>query len=289
MKYLKYVTVSAVAVLLASCTETQKPDANSKVEASSTQTETKTETSKNAKPIKRPSKKANIKAALENPNRLAAEKADDEIRKAAEVLQFASIKRGLTVLELEAGGGYYTELMSLITGPKGKVIYQNPAAFDAYITPEAVVAKFGDDGNRLPNVERHKSNFDDLSFAKDSSVDVVTWFLGPHELWLANPEGQLTLGAPDNVYAEIFRVLKPGGKFVALDHKAAPGTPETSGGDTHRIDPAKVRERVEASGLEFLKESDILANTTDNYDVMVFDPSVRRKTDRFLHKYVKPK
>jgi predicted methyltransferase len=32
----------------------------------------------------------------------------------------------------------------------------------------------------------------------------------------------------------------------------------------------------------------MLANAADDYSKNVFDPSVRRKTDRFLMKFVKP-
>lgn len=288
MKYLNYLTASAVAVLLVACSDMgsktmEAPAEKAKAEASSQVDQAK------KKPVKSKGNRAVVTRAIQNANRSDLDKADDEIRKTAKVLEFTGIKPGMTVLELEAGGGYYTEILSLMTGPKGKVIYQNPASFDSFLKPEDISARFGADGTRLPNVERRKSNFDDLSFADDNSVDVVTWFLGPHELWFANPEGLLDLGDPGKTYAEIFRVLKPGGKFIALDHKAAAGTPETSGGTTHRIDAAKVRERAVASGLKFVKASKVLANPSDDYDVMVFDPSVRRKTDRFLHMYGKPK
>ena len=36
-----------------------------------------------------------------------------------------------------------------------------------------------------------------------------------------------------------------------------------------------------------LDESDVLANSNDDYAMNVFDPSVRRKTDRFLLKFEK--
>ena len=226
--------------------------------------------------------------ALLNPNRPETDKADDEVRKTADVLNFTSIMPGMTVLELEAGGGYYTQALSYLVGAEGKVIKQNPVGFDAFLKPEDVAARFGADGKRFANVEHHKSNFDALDYVDDNSVDVVTWFLGPHELWLADKDGKLTLGDPDTTYAEVFRVLRPGGKFIALDHKTTPGAPETTGGDTHRIDPDTVKARAITAGFVFKKASNMLANSKDDYNINVFDPSVRRKTDRFLHMYEKP-
>jgi predicted methyltransferase len=231
--------------------------------------------------------KAAVTMALLNPNRPDADRADDEARKAADVLQFTGIMPGMTVLELEAGGGYYTQALSYLVGGDGKVIRQNPAAFDAFMKPEDIAARFGEDGKRFANVEHLKSNFDDYSSVADNSVDVVTWFLGPHELFFT-PEDGNTFGTPEKSYAEIYRVLKPGGKFIALDHKTTPGAPETTGNTTHRIDPDTVKTRASEAGLAFKQASNMLANSKDDYNLNVFDPIVRRKTDRFLHMYVKP-
>ncbi|NNC35999.1 MAG: class I SAM-dependent methyltransferase [Hyphomonadaceae bacterium] len=239
------------------------------------------------KTVQQDGNKAAVTMALLNPNRSDQDRADDEVRKAADVLQFTGIMPGMTVLEMEAGGGYYTQALSYLVGAEGKVIRQNPAAFDAFMKPEDLAARFGEDGNRFANVEHLKVNFDAFETIADDSVDVVTWFLGPHELFFT-PEDGNTFGTPEKSYAEIYRVLKPGGKFIALDHKATPGAPETTGNTTHRIDPDTVKARVAEAGLVFKQASNILANSKDDYNLNVFDPSVRRKTDRFLHMYEKP-
>ncbi|MBL4853698.1 MAG: class I SAM-dependent methyltransferase [Robiginitomaculum sp.] len=228
-----------------------------------------------------------VMKAMQAETRPEADLKDDALRKTADVLVFTGVSAGMTVVDLEAGSGYYTELFSRIVGENGKVIMQNPQRFDAFIKPEVFEARLGKDGERLKNVTHIRGNFDVLD-VPDASADLVTWFLGPHELWLKDEDGALTLGAPDDVYAEIYRVLKPGGKFIALDHKAAPGSPATTGGTTHRIDPVHILASAEKAGFVFKKDSDVLANPADNYDIQVFDSKVRRKTDRFLHMYVKP-
>ncbi len=182
-----------------------------------------------------------VMQAMQAEARPEADLKDDNIRKTADVLAFTGVTPGMTVVDLEAGSGYYSELFSRIVGENGKVIMQNPQRFDAFIKPEVFEARLGKDGERLKNVTHIRGNFDVLD-VPDASADLVTWFLGPHELWLKDEDGALTLGAPDDVYAEIYRVLTPGGKFIALDHKAAPGSPATTGGTTHRIDPAHVLE-----------------------------------------------
>lgn len=207
-----------------------------------------------------------------------------QTRKARDVLAFTGISKGMTVIEMEAGGGVYTEIFSKTVGDDGTVYMQNPPLFDGF-AGDAIKTRVADD--RLPNVKQMRTAFDTLPVA-DASVDVVTWFLGPHELWYY-PDGveKGILGDPDLAFSEIARVLKSGGYFVALDHQAAPGSPAETGGTTHRIDNAIVIERAAATGLKLVDESDVLANADDDYAKNVFDSSVRRKTDRFLLKFAK--
>lgn len=224
-------------------------------------------------------------AAFAKDDRPASDYEQHEVRKAREVLAFTGVGPGMTVIDMEAGGGVYTEIFAKTVGSEGTVHMQNPPLFDNF-AGDAIKARVADD--RLPNVRQMRTAFDTLP-VDDASVDVVTWFLGPHELWF-HPEGAEPgiLGDPDKAFIEIARVLKPGGHFVALDHAAAPGSPADTGGTTHRIDQAIVVERAAAAGMSLLMTSDVLANPDDDYEKNVFDPSVRRQTDRFLLKFQKP-
>ncbi|MEO1135103.1 MAG: methyltransferase domain-containing protein [Pseudomonadota bacterium] len=224
---------------------------------------------------------ARAAAAVDADLRPDADRADDALRKPVNVLAFMEIEPGMRVFEMEAGNGYYTELLSALVGPDGEVVMQNPESFDAFLG-DAVTERVN---GRLSNVRISKSNFDALD-APDASMDVVTWVLGPHELYFEL--NGASLGGVEETYAEIVRILKPGGVFIVLDHAARPGAPETTGGTTHRIDPAIVKALAANAGLVLAGESDVLRNPDDNYDIGVFDPSVRRKTDRFLLKYRKP-
>ncbi len=223
-------------------------------------------------------------AAFAKDDRPEADYEQHQIRKARDVLAFTGIASDMTVIDMEAGGGVYTEIFSKTVGSSGNVYMQNPPLFDGF-AGDAIKARVAND--RLPNVQQMRTAFDTLP-VDDGTVDVVTWFLGPHELWFY-PDGveKGILGDPDKAFKEIARVLKSGGHFVALDHQAAPGSPAETGGTTHRIDKAIVIERAAAVGLKLVDESDVLANADDDYEKNVFDPSVRRKTDRFLLKFAK--
>jgi len=222
-------------------------------------------------------------AIVQSSVRPAEDRTDDAARQPASVLAFIGVEPGVTLFEVEAGQGYYTELFSQAVGPDGTVIMQNPASFDVFLG-EAVERRLVD--NRLPNVRLTKSVFDHLD-AATASVDIVTWLLGPHELYFTPSDGS-SLGEVDASYADIYRILKPGGHLIILDHAAASGAPATTGGALHRIDPSLVKSLVLAAGFEFVDEADFLRNPDDQYEMIVFDPAVRRKTDRFLLKYKKP-
>jgi predicted methyltransferase len=222
-------------------------------------------------------------ALLTAADRPADDAKDDAARKPAEVLAFSKIMPGQTVLEIEAGTGYYTELLSKAVGPTGKVIMQNPNFGEQF---NAEIAKRNETG-RLANVTSSQTMFDALQPA-DASVDVVTWFLGPHELYYKPKENPAGFGDPVKAYAEAFRVLKPGGYFVILDHAAKAGDPPTTGNDLHRIDPKLVKDAAAAAGFTLEEESPLLANPADDHTKGVFDPAIRRQTDQFLLRYKKP-
>lgn len=219
---------------------------------------------------------------LADAGRPAADRNDDAARKPAEVLAFAEIRPGDAILELEAGRGWYTDILSSAVGPTGKIITQNPAEF----TYSAPAMKTRRDAGRLVNVTETTTPFDALQ-ADAASMDKVLWILGPHEVYYT-PRDSKGLGDPAKTYAEIVRVLKPGGVFVAMDHAAEAGAPTTTGQTIHRIDPAVVLASAKAAGFELIGQSDVLANPQDDRSKMVFDATIRRHTDQFLFKFRKP-
>ena len=215
--------------------------------------------------------------ALIHGDRPAADAVDDERRMPLEVLAFAGIEQGMAILELEGGGGYYTEILSRTVGPAGSVIVQNPPSFDSFLGdgPANRIA-----GNRLPNVRNTRTNFDELDVA-DNSIDMVTWILGPHELWFI-PGENVTLGDPEASFAEIVRVLKPGGLFLAVDHIAPASSGPDAWGTLHRVRENTVTDLAEAAGLDVVRISQLHKNENDPLDAGVFDPSIQGKTSKFI-------
>ena len=226
---------------------------------------------------------ADYAAVLADPARPATDKTDDAARKPAEVLAFARIRPGETILEMEAGRGWYSDLLSSAIGPTGKLIVQYPPEFSY----GDAAFKTRTEAGRLRNATITVTAFDKLQ-VESNSVDKVLWILGPHEVYFTPRNAQTgVLGDPQQTYAEIARVLKPGGTFIAMDHAADAGVPTSIAQTIHRIDPAIVLAAAKAVGLQLIEKSDVLANPSDDRSKMVFDATVRRHTDQFLFRFRK--
>lgn len=224
---------------------------------------------------------ADVTAALAHPDRPAEDAADDARRKPDQVLAFAGLETGMDILELEAGGGYYTEILSRAVGTSGSVILQHTPGLMGFVGDGIDVRTAN---NRLSNVQVSITDFDELD-AADNSIDMVTWILGPHELGF-EPGGN-SMGDPAASFREITRVLKPGGVLLAVDHIAPDGSGIEAGGSLHRVEESVVTQLATAAGLSVLRSSDLLKNADDPLTAGVFDPSIAGQTSKFVVLYRK--
>jgi predicted methyltransferase len=91
------------------------------------------------------------------------------------------------------------------------------------------------------------------------------------------------------VNVAVFNALKPGGRYIIIDHSAQPGADVSVANTLHRIDPAIVRREVESAGFVFERESDALANPADPRTMSVFADEIRGQTDQFVMAFRKPR
>lgn len=223
-------------------------------------------------------------AAVANPQRTAADKARDAGRKPAAILDFFAIEPGMTVLDMFSGGGYYTELLSYVVGPQGRVVSHTNSAYANFVGDEAV-NRYADD--RLPNVEILLAENNELELPANE-FDVVMMVLAYHDIYYVDPNnGWPKIDGPKLV-SELYQSLKPGGIVAVVDHYAEAGSPRETGGSLHRIDPGIVIEEMQAEGFVLDGKSEVLRNMDDDYELNMGDPKVRGKTDRFVLKFRKP-
>jgi predicted methyltransferase len=213
-------------------------------------------------------------------DRPEADKARDAGRKPGEVVAFLEIDPGMTVVDLIAASGYYTEVLSVAVGPNGKVYAQNSEfslTFREGRNDKAMTARLAN--NRLPNVERLDREIRDLGLAPDS-VDAALTALNFHDIFNGgSPE------AAAGFLAAVRTFLKPGGTLGLIDHDGDSGQDNKK---LHRIPEATVRKAVEASGFVIAAQADMLQNPDDDHSRNVFDPAIRGNTDRFVLLLRKP-
>lgn len=223
-------------------------------------------------------------AAVASETRPEADRARDAGRNPEAVLEFFGIQPGDIVLEMWAGGGYYTELLAHVVGESGKVVAHMNTPILQFSSEEHTM-RHAD--NRLPNTEILFAENNELTLEADS-FDAATIVLNYHDLyWLSEEYGWVPIDVPVFL-AELYQAIKPGGILGIVDHQAASGSPAETGGTLHRIDSAIVIAELERAGFVLEGESDVLANAEDDHSKSVFDPEIRGKTDRYVLRFRKP-
>jgi predicted methyltransferase len=216
-------------------------------------------------------------AAVSDPSRPAADVARDAARKPDDMLTFSGLKQGDVVLELLPGGGYFTRIFSKQIGPSGHLYAAVPDAKSADAEPAAaaIAAEPGYSNITVVPIQ---------PLPTMPPLDMIWTSWNYHDLHLTRINANMA--AVDKGWLAL---LKPGGVVVIVDHAALPGAPAAATADNlHRIDPAIVKAEMTAAGFVFDGESTVLANPADPHTALVFDPSIRGKTDQFVYRFRKP-
>ena len=208
----------------------------------------------------------------------------DAARKPAETLAFFGVQPGMVALDLFAGAGYYTELLAAVVGPTGRVVAHTNGAYLSGVGDEWT-RRFA--SSRLPNVEQLVAEGNDIELMP-GQFDFVLLSAVYHDVYYVNEARNWPKIDGPRLLAELFTAMKPGATLGLVDHAAAPGSPEETGGTLHRIDPAIVKRDFAAAGFVLDAESDVLRNPADDLSKGVFDPAVRGKTDRFMLRFRRP-
>jgi predicted methyltransferase len=225
---------------------------------------------------------SNIANAVADQNRPDEDRQRDADRKPAEVLTFVGIKNGEKVADFIPGTGYFSRILSSAVGPQGHVYGFFPSELANFIKRQLP-----------PNGSTPYLEFKNVSviavpvndFAAPEPLDLVWISLNYHDLH--DP-----FFAPADVAKinkAVYAALKPGGRYVVIDHAAAAGSGLRDTNTLHRIDEASVKSEVEAAGFKLEGESALLHNAGDPRTANVKDPTIRGKTDQFILEFRKPK
>lgn len=209
-----------------------------------------------------------LERAMASAQRPAADKERDANRKAPQILNFMGVESGMTVLDINASVGWYTEVLSYAVGPDGVVYMQNrPGGRNA----EGAAARAA----RLANVEPWNAPIAELPA---ESIDFALTALNFHDFHNSNP------AAAQAVLAETLAALKPGGVLGVIDHEGNAGADNQS---LHRIAFDDAVKAIVQAGFALVATSELLDNPADDHSLGPFDESLARNTDRIVLKFIK--
>jgi predicted methyltransferase len=211
-------------------------------------------------------------AVVASPVRTDQDRRMDASRHPAEFLPFTQVKPGMQVLDIASGGGYTSQLLALAVGPNGTLWAQVQQ-------PGTTLTKRLADHPQT-NFVLVVRKFDDPIPEQAPPLDLVTLVLNYHDIsYLPVDRAKMN----QRVYA----ALKPGGRYVIVDHSAKAGTGISAGKTLHRIDEAVVLEEVRQAGFVLDAEGTFLRNPADTREESSNEPKV--PTDKFALRFVKPR
>ncbi|KPZ72467.1 methyltransferase [Shewanella sp. UCD-FRSSP16_17] len=190
--------------------------------------------------------------------------ARDGYRHPAETLAFLGVQADDTVIELWPGGGWYAEILAPYLAEKGQYIggiFETNPKEDTKRTQ--YYAKAGKKFQSwLADNKDAVGNAKTVTFqppasvvlGEDNSADYVLTFRNLH-----NWAGQKQL---ENAFTASFNVLKDGGVFGVVEHRANPGMSFDSG----YMDQAEMIALAEKVGFTLAASSEVNANPKDTKD-----------------------
>ena len=233
-----------------------------------------------ARPVSVPTIAAAVAAPTRSPDNVKL----DASRKPAELLAFLGLKPGMRVADMFGVNHYWAEIFAAAVGPRGQVVVWEPSQFYG----DKARADFAAFVATRPNVAIVASPFANPALAP-RSFDLMLLNLDYHDVYWQSAKYKIAAMEPDAWLKVIYAAMKPGGIVGVVDHVGSAGDTRAIVDKLHRIDPAVVRADFERAGFILDGESPLLRNPADDHLLLVFDPAIRGKTDRFALRFRKPR
>lgn len=197
----------------------------------------------------------------------------DSFRKPRELLAFAGLEPHHKVLDVCTGFGYLAKHASEIT--IDEVDAQNGSEWIPFF--ESVGIHSAVKEMKAAGVRHYFAPLSDPAQSRTRQYDLITMQNSYHDLYDMPTSRKAFLHS-------LHRALKDDGKFLLIDHCAAPGRGARDAGANrglHRIEECVVRAEIEACGFCVAQSSDMLRFNEDNYRHSAWT-SPMRETDRFV-------
>ena len=235
--------------------------------------------------------RARVLRVIESGNRMASDIERDSRSKPEAIIPLLNLQQGDRVIDIFGSGGYYSDLLARVLGSEGEAFLHNNQGFQQWGT-NILQDRFA---NGMPrNVVMHNQSGIELGL-EPKSIDAALIVMALHDLYVIpkryNGEEYVPVGPSANVadfYAQLLAALKPGGRFVVVDHAGEPGMNRERTTDLHRIGEEDLRGDIIAHGFKFISSERPLRNPDDDRTRIVFDEDLQGRTDRFVLVFEKP-
>ena len=205
-----------------------------------------------------------LKESIESDTRDLENKKRDIYRHPYETLNFFGIKSDMIIVELNPGGGWYTEILANFIHEPGTLI---TAQGDYYMD------RFKKKIESSSIYEKVKIVPLNSNLAEENTVDAVLTFRNLHN-WLG-PQMDL-------IFSNTYKALKPGGKFGVVEHRAKPGTDLEMMKKSGYVTEDHAIETAIKHGFKLVDKSEINSNPKDTKDyskgVWTLPPRLRLET-----------
>ena len=225
-----------------------------------------------------------VSAALKEEYRTEADRARDKNRAPVKALSFFGLQDDMKVIEFGPGGtAWYTKILAPVLKDKGQLY----VAFDGDFLDRVLDPLMVHDGmskiKKLPipvkfNRKRMAYDVGKLNFGmKDADM-----FLSIRLYHAFTDEDAIRF------HKAVYKSLKPGGRYIIVDHTRRHMEPNSSE-NRRRRDPVKVIKHLLDEGFEFVDYTDMFFRPDDELRYEVGRKTVTGNTDRFTFIFEKPK
>lgn len=208
---------------------------------------------------------AKLNALVEGEHRSAKNKARNQYRHPIETLKFFGLKPEMTILEIAPGGGWYSEILAPAMRDTGVYI---AGSYDPEVEDQPEY-RYRQHKELLSSIDEQPDLYSQVKVAtysppassnlwEPNSVDMVLTFRNSH--------GWTRDGLIDDIYADFYSVLKPGGTLGVVQHRAPEGGDAIEWAKKGYVPETRIIEAAEKTGFVLDAKSDINANPKDLKD-----------------------
>ena len=196
-----------------------------------------------------------LAAVVAGSHRTPANVARDKYRHPVEVLEFFGIQPEMTVVEMWAEGGWWTEILAPYLHDEGQLyiadlpserwrdVMTKKLASNPDIYGNAILTQFG--GGRT-------------DIAPEGSADMILTFRNLHN-WMKGGNGDLA-------FETMYKTLKPGGILGLVEHRGNPNLPQDPQAASGYVREDYAIAMAEKAGFELVGKSEMNANPRDTKD-----------------------